>query len=146
MSSASPPVVSIPIASVLCLLNCVHMWVCRGAAGCSSLCSPYHHDGWDKRTKGLLPSCGPYQRCESHGASDLKVGLIFLMLGYQRSLPCLCPTPWDPKNEQVWTPWVLATSLHQVGSIRISLSKSGKSPGRMAIAHVGRVHICNLST
>lgn len=101
VGGASPPVVSIPIASVLCLLNCVHMWVCRGAAGCSSLCSPYHHDGWDKRTKGLLPSCGPYQRCESHEASDLKVGLIFLMLGYQRSRPCLCPTPWDPKYEQV---------------------------------------------
>lgn len=36
VGGASPPVVSIPISSVLCLLNCVHMWVCRGAAGCSS--------------------------------------------------------------------------------------------------------------
>lgn len=74
-------------------------------------------------------------------ASDLKIGPVFLMLGHQGSLLSMCPTPWDPKNEQVWTPWVLTTSPNQAGFIRIRLSESGKNPGRMTMPSGQGAHL-----
>lgn len=148
VGSASPPVVSTPIASVLCLLNCIHLRVCRG--------------GFAEELLGIAPSIfyitmtggtkEPRDFCLRVGltndaslmespASDLKIGPVFLMLGHQGSLLCKCPTPWDPKNEQVRTPWVLATSPHQAGFIRIRLSKSGKNPGRMTMPSGQGAHL-----